>query len=553
MIDAALLDETYLMNLLGHAKLANERGRPGRTAEEYYTAATLLRVADANEQLRNELTRRFLATDAANPAWPAEFRRLRAELDQQYAPDPADLAPAKLRVSFSQIDAFLLSAEIQTLAGNLGIPCQDLFNWKRVEAYLNRPELGLAGKRLGEIATVRDTVRALIHRLGAVDPLDWYVDTLMSPEAKAAAREKLQSSLRDYLRSLIVGPQAAQQELHDARAIEHGFAEIDQFPGTFESLEAFGRLDRLSYAALERRLTNLLKRVEDFGNDLLGECDSICPRLRAVLEARVAVALELDSSPRTAVALLTGQPEAQAAAPEAVTVTVAGIDEGGGLAALRRFAQGKPAASPEEKPAAHGETFADWKDVELEWSAEAERRPFAAPLAVRRKPDVSRVGKLLQVMKLAHAARPGVEVLAGPNGAPLLSLYGLDARREELLREKLPAAAEAAAGRSFKERISNAVLGAAAAPIAPAAAAVDAVPHLEIKGDIPPSVRVLFEQALEILNPKPLTEHDGQVLESLAPPAVAPKQHLDTGEALFQCPKSLAELVEDLRRGVVPS
>jgi hypothetical protein len=537
MMSPALVHEAYLMNLLGHLKLAHERGLKPEAVQEYFMASQFAKGADAVAYLGRDLARQVLDRDArARTGWPDAFRALREGLDQQFAPDPGDLAPAQPRATAEQVLALLEATRLANLAQEIGLDHPDaLFDAEALRRIGERPEWGIHTRGRPQLEVVHEVIRAAARRLGGeTDLLDWLVYRLLAKKARAELERKHGDPLQHF-RGLVVGPAEGEARRAEAEAVEFGY-------GTLTPL--------LSFAALDRRLARLQERMADDGKQLLRLCEQAHPGLRRVLRLRLAVAVQLEANYREAVRLLLGtEAPADDGREEA-------DDADGDLLAEQLLARLVEAAEEEGSPSGLGqaaraerpaEALGEWEaagTVRCDWNDPvAGRVEEVGPLTVRPAPEPEGFARrLLQRVGMRQPRRPPLVVELAGTKEVVVTLSNLGPQREQVVKERLPGAVRATSGDTLRDRIRRASL-APPRPPAPARAMDKAPRQPKVRYDLPASTRVLFERALEILNPRPWDQPEVDLAAALD----SAKPHLEEGQFLFDCPRSLEDLVKQVK------
>jgi hypothetical protein len=520
LIDNALLHEIYVMNLLGHLKLAYERGLP-EGAREYAEAQRLCGNHDPLDFLRRKVTRKLLK-DGLGAGWPRDFKKLRRALDQYAAPDLGN-QQMELQVTAAQVTTFFTEAHLTNLARDVGVPLEKVFRGKSIELYVKeRPEWGISAHGKSEAELAQDIIWEADRgrRIGGVDLLGWTIRVLLSEEFKTALDRKYGDRVA-FLRDKIIRPAAAQVQQAQAEEVEFGYGVIS---------------GQISYAALDRRLQRLQGRMTDYAKDALAECEQLHGGLRRVLTSQVAAALELEKDYRNAVGLLVGISPSRSACEEHKASDSSELEgDEGEPSILAGLHQGRDA-----KPADANLCLKDWlgqPGVRAAWGSAARKEGDADRLEVIIEEErPGRVGKLLKKIGFRARRRP-VVVRVVSSHEVVLKLYGLDELREQVLQDRLPDATGSLSGGTLRDRILTAPLRKAPAP-----------ERYAVAYDLPQRARLLFERTLEVLNPQPLKCHKGNVLAALS----HPERLLPVGSCLFRCPTTLQDLVEELKKDAKP-
>lgn len=288
------IDEAYVMNLLGHLHVShlNPCNVNAERVEEYSRATVLSRALDAFEHygFKSALGVLKAASKTTREDWPARFKELREDLDNEYAPAPAP-APVEALVTFADILRVVFRREVlEHLAGGL---VGGIFNWAMIERYRN--DWKLTGCTPNTIECARAVVDRAARQLdSSTDPLDWFVWRLLPREMRERFRATTGVEVIDYLRPLMTGGPKA-----DNGAIKIQYAEFK-----------YGMLSpTLSFAALDAWLRRLLAGVIRAATNDLDLCEVVQPGLRDVALARLVTEAELDSDFRKAVEHLLAIPE----------------------------------------------------------------------------------------------------------------------------------------------------------------------------------------------------------------------------------------------------
>jgi hypothetical protein len=309
MIKQALLDEVYLMNLLGHLKLANERGYSA--GAEYVAANAHLQAQDPIEHLGRDLARELISGwvrgRKLTKQWPEAFGTLREALDQQFAPNFADLAPSQPRTTVAQVRALFQPPRVPELTHQLGLAADEpLFDEQSLRRILGRREWGIAQGGRSLVEVVPDIIQAAARRIGGdVDLLDWVQARLLSEKARAKLEQQ-----PELLRNQLADSVGLAARRAEAEEVEFGY-------GTLTPL--------LSYAALDRRLVRIQAEMTKYGKDSLRECQQLCSGLREVVQLRVAAAMQLEGNYREAIDVLVGKQPAAEEGEEAEGEISAGV------------------------------------------------------------------------------------------------------------------------------------------------------------------------------------------------------------------------------------
>jgi len=515
----ARVDEAYVMNLLGHLKLAHQRGLQAE-GYEYFMAGQRLQADDAIRALALDLTMAFVSSRPRLP-WPRRFTELRMQLDRQFAADPAQQAPPQVHLDPGQVLPLFYDPLLSRMTTGLGISADDLFHDRNLSMLAGRREWqrhGVRAEGVSRIEQARSIIRAAPKQIGSEDLLTWVVSTLVSSRVKQALREHCGRPPEELLREWILGEEDAETEQDEAEEAQFRTGAITPL---------------LSYAAMDRRMARIQDQVVQMAANDLRVCDAVCPGLRSVLTLRLAVAIELEGRYRHAADLLLGtEPD------EEVTET--------DLRERLRALLGQAGASAEES---RSPRLADWQDdpeVRFAWEAGADRTGDVGGVAVTVVPaeEPERGGGLLGRLRRSEPRPRHLAVAVLPENEVVVRLYGLSPERETLLLDYLASSLGSEGDRPLRERILEAPLvEATSSDEDPVAEAMDTVPEpARPTGDRPAAPRLLFTRALEIIDPKPLSDPALDLTAAIDNAAL----QLAVGDRLFTCPPSVAALASTL-------
>lgn len=305
--------EAYVLNLLGHLRLIDERYR----SEEYNAAKGILGIGEDDPYralsvgaVREEIGESRRAGPEVSAA------ELARELDERYAPDPADLLPPR-RASIDEAVRFLRNPQrVRRLLGLLGLARDEqLFDGAAVRRLARRTRVdasaleggaggpGGASSTVGVAYVVADAIEQLGRRNPRLDALDLLAGRCVGGVARSHARRSGET-VGEILYREIVSPE--KDAIHGAYrdAVEFAFGAVES-PLPVDGEGGGGQL--VSYARLDRLLRRIRDAMLKVAKDNLTKCAELVPDSREVLDLRLAVAIDLDREFRSAVRLLVGE------------------------------------------------------------------------------------------------------------------------------------------------------------------------------------------------------------------------------------------------------